>query len=149
ATDRDQADRTRAAALKALDQLGDPRRVDAARRAAALTGSRTRTEALRVLAKVDPDAAIPLAQDQLEGGSTAERQSAIAVLASIPGDTARQALLHWLDRLIAGTVPPEVQLDLVEAVAARPEAEVRRKLQEYEVSKPKDDPLAAYREVLA
>jgi quinoprotein glucose dehydrogenase len=149
ATDGDQTDRSRAAALKALDQLGDPRRVDAARRAAALPGSRTRIEALQVLAKADPDAAIPLIQDRLERGSTAERQGSIAVLASMRGDAARQALLHWLDRLIAGKVPPEVQLDLVEAAAARTEPALRRKLQQYEVSKPKGDPLAPYRETLA
>jgi quinoprotein glucose dehydrogenase len=149
ATDRDQTDRTRAAALKALDQLGDPRRVDAARRAAALPGSRTRIQAIQVLAKADPDAAIPIAQDRLERGSTAERQATIAVLAGMRSDPARRALLHWLDRLIAGTVPPEIQLDLVEAAAAHTEPELRRKLQQYEASKPKDDPLATYREVLA
>jgi quinoprotein glucose dehydrogenase len=149
ATDRDQFDRTRAVALKALDQLGDPLRVDAARRAAALPGARTRTEALRVLAQADPDAAIPLVQERLEQGSTAERQGAIAVLGSIPGTAASRTLLGWLDRLIAGKVPSEVQLDLIEAVAARPEPELRRKLQQYEIAKPKDDPLAPYREVLA
>ncbi len=148
-TERGQTDRTRAAALKALDQLGDPLRIDAARRAAALPGSRTRTEALRVLARADPDAAIPLVQDRLERGSTAERQGAIAVLASIPGAAACRTLLGWLDRLIAGKVPTEVQLDLIEAVAARSEPELRRKLQQYEAAKPKDDPLAPYREVLA
>jgi len=46
-------------------------------------------------------------------------------------------------------VPTEVQLDLIEAVAARSEPELRRKLQQYEAAKPKDDPLAPYREVLA
>ena len=40
AADRDQSDRTRAEALKALDQLNDPGRVDAARRAADLARAR-------------------------------------------------------------------------------------------------------------
>jgi quinoprotein glucose dehydrogenase len=149
ATDGDQSDRTRAAALKALDQLGDIGRVDAARRAAALSGSRTRTEALRILAKADPVAAIPLIQNQIEQGSTVERQGSIVVLASMRGDAASQALLHWLDRLIAGKVPAEIQLDLVEAAAAHPDTGVRRKLQQYEAAKPKDDPLSVFREVLA
>src|SRR5262249_26968744 len=128
ATDVDQTDRTRAAALKALDQLGDPHRVDAARRAATLSGFRTRTEALQVLANADPDSAIPPVQDRLGRGSTAERQGAIAVLASMSGAAARDELLRQLDRLLAGEAAPEVQLDVIEAAAARPEPEFRDRL---------------------
>ncbi len=52
--------------------------------------------------------------------------------------------------MIAGQVPPELQLDLIEAVAAKRNApELGNKLQQYEKSKPKGDPLAPYREVLA
>jgi quinoprotein glucose dehydrogenase len=149
ATDRDQFDRTRSAALKALDQLGDPRRVDTARRAATMTGSRTRTEALRILAAADPDSAIPLVQDRIDHGPTSERQGAIATLAGMKGDAARRALLARLDQLIAGKVAPEIQLDVIEAAAARPEPEVRAKLRQYEGTKPKGDPLASYREVLS
>jgi quinoprotein glucose dehydrogenase len=149
ATDGNQSDRTRSAALKALDQLGDPRRVDTARRAGALAGSRTRTEALQILAKADPDTAIPIVQDRIDHGPTAERQGALATLATMRGDAVRQALLARLDQLIAGKVPPEIQLDLIEAAAARPEPEIRGKLQQYESSKPKGDPLASYREVLS
>jgi quinoprotein glucose dehydrogenase len=148
-TDSSQTDRTRAAALEALDQLEDPRRIDAARRAAALPGARTRIAALHVLAKADPDAAIAMVQDRLEHGSTLERQGAIAVLASIRGAAACQTLVRWLNLLSTGKVPPEIQLDLVEAAGARPEAEARQKLQQYEASKPKDDPLSLYREVLS
>jgi quinoprotein glucose dehydrogenase len=149
ATDRDQTDRSRSSALKALDQLGDPRRADAARRAGALSGTRTRTEALRILASADPDAAIPIIQERIDKGPMAERQGAIAALASVRGDAARQALIRRLDDLIAGKVPAEVQLDLIEAAASRAEPEVRRKLQQFEATRPKGDPTAAYREVLA
>ena len=91
-----------AEALKALDQLADPRRIEAAQRALLLPGHRSRTEALRVLAKVDPAAAIQPLRDRLAHGTTAEQQGAIAVLAAMPGDAARRELAHWLDRLIAG-----------------------------------------------
>ncbi|MFI5454132.1 MAG: PVC-type heme-binding CxxCH protein [Isosphaerales bacterium] len=148
AGDREQPDRTRAEALKALDVLNDPGRVEAARRALILPGSKSRIEALRVLAKVDPAAAIAPLQDQLAHGSTAERQGAIAVLAAMPGDAACHELLGWLDRLIAGQVPAEIQLDLIEAAARRTDPELRRKLQQYESSKPQSDALAPYREVL-
>jgi quinoprotein glucose dehydrogenase len=149
ALDGRQPDRTRAEALKALDRLTDPGRVDAALRALVLPGSRSRTEALRILAKVDPAAALAPLQDRLAHGSVAERQGAIAVLGAMPGEPARRELLLWLDRLIAGQVPVELQLDLIEAATARTEPEVRKKLEQYATSKPGDDPLAAYREVLA
>ena len=149
ATEKELPDKTRAEALKALDQLADPRRIEAAQRALLLPGSRSRTEALRVLAKVDPTAALAPLRDRLVHGATAEQQGAIAVLAAMPGDAARNELMHWLDRLIAGGVPAEIQLDLIEAARGRTETDVHRKLEQYQSSKPKDDPMAPYREVLA
>ncbi len=142
-------DTTRAAALKALEDLKDPRRADAARKAAAMPGERTRAEALRVLAEVDPAAAIPMITERIERGSTSDRQGAIAALGSLRGDAARTATLNLLDRLSAGSIAPELQLDVIEAAARRPETEVRDRLRAYEESKPKDDPVAAYREALA
>ena len=88
-------------------------------------------------------------RDRLEHGATAEQQGAIAVLAAMPGDAARGELSHWLDRLIAGRVPPEIQLDLIEAARGRSETDFHRKLEQYQSSKPKNDPMAPYREVLA
>ncbi len=149
ATDRDQTDRTRSAALKALDQLGDPHRVDAARRAGALTGTATRNAALQILAKADPEAAIPIVQERIDRGAMAERQGAIAALGSMQGQAAGEALLRRVEQLIAGKVPAELQLDLIAAAASRNEPAFRRELEQYEGSKPKGDPLAAYREVLA
>jgi quinoprotein glucose dehydrogenase len=102
-----------------------------------------------VLVKVDPNAAVAPLRDRLAHGSAAERQGAFTVLAGMPGEAARDELLGWLDRLIAGEVPAEIQLDLIEAAARRTEPELRRKLEQYESSRPKNDPLAPYREVLS
>ncbi len=148
ATDRGQADKTRAQALKALDQLGDPRRIESAQLALVMPGYRSRTEALGILAKVDPGAALKPLRDRLEHGSTAERQGAMAVLAAMPGELARDELSGWVDRLIAGKVAPEIQLDVIEAAKKRPETDFQQKIDRYHSSKPKDDPLAPYREVL-
>ena len=67
----------------------------------------------------------------------------------MPGDAARRLLLNWLDRLIAGQAPEEVQLDLIEAAAARSEPEFRDRIKKYESTKPHDDPLSPFREVLS
>jgi len=149
ATDGSQTDLTRATALAALGRLGDPGRIDAASRSLVLPGPRSRVEALRLLAKVNPEAAIAPLQDRLEHGSAAECQGAIAILAAMPGDGARRLLSSWIDRLIAGKVVPEIQLDLLEAAAKRHEPEFGRKVQDYERSRSKNDPLALYREAMA
>ena len=143
------ADSLRAQALETLDKLNDPRRVEAATLALAAPGARSRTAALKLLGKVDPAKAITPLGDRLKSGSTIERQGAIAILAGMPGDAARRLLLDWLDRLIAGKTPEEIQLDLIEAAAARSEPEFRDRIKKYESTKPHDDPLSPFREVLS
>src|SRR5262249_8294900 len=73
APEGERAAATGAGALKARETRRAPRGAEAARRAVALSGSRTRAEALRVLADVDPAAAIPMVQERIDRGSTADR----------------------------------------------------------------------------
>ena len=112
-------------------------------------GGQTRVEALRILVRRRPGAARDAVDTLLEKGTSFERQGTFSILADSPDPAADQALLPWLDRLIAGKVPPEIQLDLIEAAAHRPSEELRSRLQRYEASKPKNDPLSPYRETLA
>jgi quinoprotein glucose dehydrogenase len=149
AEDADRPDSVRALALEALGQLNDARVASAAARALTMPGSRSRTEALRLLARTDPAKAVAPLEDRLRNGSTLERQGAITILGSMPGEAARKLLSDWLDRLIAGKAPAEIQLELLEAVASRSEPEFHDKIKKYESTKPRDDPLSAYREVLA
>ena len=57
--------------------------------------------------------------------------------------------MAWLDRLVSGKVAAEIQLDLIEAAGQRSSPEIRERLDRYEASRSKDDPLARYREALA
>ena len=77
-------------------------------------------EALRILVKADPLAARPAIDSLLEKGKPRERQGAFAVLAESPDSATDKVLSAWLDRLIAGKVPAEIQLDLIEAAGRRP-----------------------------
>jgi quinoprotein glucose dehydrogenase len=147
--DVNRPDSMRALALLPPDKLNEPRRVEAASRALVATGARSRTAALQILAKVDPVSALAPLEERLKSGSPIERQGAVAILAAMPGDAARRLLLDWLDRLIAGGAPPEIQLDLIEAAGKRSEPEFAEKIKKYESTKPHDDPLAPLREVLA
>ena len=98
-----------------------------------MPGYRSRTEALGILAKVDPVAALKPVRDRLEHGSTAERQGAMAILAAMPGEPARDELSSWVDRLIAGKVAPEIQLDVIEAAKKRPETDFQQKIDHYRI----------------
>jgi len=87
-------------------------------------------------------------QDRLEHGSAAERQGRSP---SWPPcrRRGRADALRLARPVERRPGPPELQLDLIEAATKRNDPEFRRKLQQYEKSKPKGDPLALYREVLA
>jgi len=142
------ASATRVEALKALERLRVSGLADLAAQAANDKDAALRTEAVRVLASVRPDQAVRLMEARLENGSIAERQGAFRTLATLAVPAAAEALSAWLDRLLEGRVPPEVQLDLLAAVKGRPTADVQRKVMQYEATRSKDDILAPYRETL-
>jgi quinoprotein glucose dehydrogenase len=135
--------------LRALDALSDGGLSEALKLALADSDPRLRTEGRRVLARERPEEALPALQAALADGTLAERQGALAILGDLKLPAADHVLAEWLDRLLAGKVAPEVQLDLLEAAAKRPAAEVKRRLAAYEAARPKGDPLAGYREALA
>ncbi len=64
------------------------------------------------------------------------------------GKDADAVLGTMLDRLLAGKVPPEVQLDLLAAAQKRSAPAIKTKLAEFEARRSKTDHLAAYREAL-
>jgi quinoprotein glucose dehydrogenase len=57
-------------------------------------------------------------------------------------------LVNWLDRLLADRVPAELHLDLLQAATRRGGTEIEQRVQRFEETRRKDDPLAAYRETL-
>ena len=85
----------------------------------------------------------------LENGTTAEKQGALLSLAKVSGAAADNALVEWMDKLLAGTVTAELQFELLEAAGKRSLPVIKEKLQRYEAARPKDDDLAAYRELLS
>src|SRR5262249_46751162 len=81
---------------------------------------------LQALAKTS-NAADRLAKT-LENGTIGEKQAAFAALGALADPAADKILAQWLDRLLAGNVPKEVHLDLIEAASKRSSAEVKQKL---------------------
>jgi quinoprotein glucose dehydrogenase len=139
----------RVEALKALEALRAERLADTARNAVLARDAAVRAEGRRLLAKVRPEEAVASLREALQSGESVERQGAVAVLASMESVPADAVLSDWLDRLAAGGVPAEIQLDLIEAARRRGTPEFLRKLEEFEAARPQNDHLAKYRECLA
>jgi quinoprotein glucose dehydrogenase len=148
AADRKRSAGTRVAALRALATMKDERMAQATRLALDDAEPHVRAEGRRLLARTKPAEAVPVLVRALEDGEQVEKQSALAVLGEMQGEAADAVLTKALDRLLAKDYPAELQLDLLEAAATRKSGPVRDKLKRFKDERPKDDPLAEYREAL-
>lgn len=140
------ADALRAFAEVAEDRAAVRTAVDAA---AADPAEPVRLAASRLAAALDPSDAVGRLTAVLDGGSTTEKQAALATLGGIGSPAADAVLVDWLDRLVRREVPAELALDVVQAAGRREAAEVKSRLAAYQASKPAGDPLSPYREALA
>ncbi|MDB5351237.1 MAG: repeat protein [Planctomycetota bacterium] len=147
-TDASKPAESRVEALRALAALKDAKLAEIVSSAIKDTAPSVRVEAVRVLAKTNPDLAIDTIHGVLDTGSILEKQGSFQTLTSLPGPKADAIIAHWLDRLTSGEVAPEIRLDLTEAAARRNRGDVKAKLDRYESDRPKDDLLAAYRDAL-
>jgi len=136
----------RVAALKTLAGLHDPQ-LEAALKVAQSDANEDLRRAATLLQGHSAEAATGLAKT-LDTGTVKEKQTALAVLGTLPGQAADEILAHWLEDLIAGKVPREIQLDLLEAAAKRSAPVIKEKLAGYSASRPKDDPLSDFRAAL-
>jgi quinoprotein glucose dehydrogenase len=107
-----------------------------------------RQEALQIQARLKPGDAAAALRTALEKGSLREKQNAFQTLGTVPGAAADEMLGQWLDRLLAGNIATELQLDLLEAAEKRSSREVKERLTRFERTRPADDDLRSYRECL-
>ena len=140
--------KARVEALKALAGLKDARVADAIKLAQADTDEGLRKEGNRLAAQSTTGDATVQITAILAKGSLSEKQSAITSLGTVAGASADKLLAQQLDALIAGTLPKELALEIVEAAATRPSPEVKARLEKYQSTKPPADKIAPYREAL-
>ena len=140
--------RVRVEALNALAALDDSRLEEALNSARADADEDLRRAATLLQGRVKSSNAATKLSVILDNGSLGEKQAALAALGALQEPAADDVLIGWLTRLLAGDVPKEIQLDLIEAAARRTSAALKEKLEKYQESKPKDDPIAEYREDL-
>jgi quinoprotein glucose dehydrogenase len=148
-TDKKSSPTARVVAVQALDALKDERLDQAMKLALADSDPKVRTAGRRVQARLRPKEAIAALREVLDKGAMIERQGALVILGDTKGAEVNKLLIEWLDRLLAGKVPAEMQLELLEAGAKRQAKAIRERLARFEAARSKTDHLANYRESLA
>lgn len=147
AASKDGSANVRAAALKSLAGKNDPRLGDAVKAALDDPDEAVRLAAISLQAHRAGGAGNLL--PRLKTGSVAEQQAVWAAVAAADAPEVDAAMIDALDQMILGAVPPELHLDILDAAAKRESPEVQSKLHQFEAMRPKDNPLADYRETLA
>ncbi len=99
-----------------------------------------------LLVKRDPVRATELLKSQLQDSySIAEKQNALVSLATIESSEADELIKEWADRLSLGTVPPSLQLDVIEAATKRGFTDA---VAAFDSSRTTDNPSGAFVECL-
>ncbi len=144
------APESRVAALEALFDLGSSHIEDAVRAAIGDDARSVRMAALRLIPglELSDDTNAELLAAAVEAGSMEERQSALAALGELDSDETRDVLRSLVDSLEAGSLPPEIQLDLLEAVEATEADDLMERVATFRQARPADIPVSAYIEAL-
>ena len=143
--DSNQSSTNRAAALRALDKLKDPRIPEAVKIASSNTSPQMRQATLPIAARLSPEAAAPVLANLITNGTPAEQKTALKALGTLQHASAATVLVEQLRALAAGKVAPAVQLDLLNAAALRNELDVKKLLADREADLAKNpDPLAPF-----
>ena len=111
---------------------------------------RVRSAALGILpqSNLPEEQTVQLFDKILKSGTIKEKQTVYAALGNLKGEASTETLNQSLDQLMASSLAPEIQLDLLEAVEQQGNTDLLAKVKTYQDAKPKDDPLALYRETL-
>ena len=149
ATDTKLPEEVRIAALRALPRLDQGRFEEAMKTVQDDSNEEVRKAVTKLESLVRNSNAAARLATTLEKGTIGEKQVALAGLGALADPAADDILARELDRLESGQVPEAIQLDLLEAAAKRSADPIKKKLARFLDSKPKDDPIADFRETLA
>lgn len=140
----------RIAALGTLKALNYERMEEAVDVAMSASDPELRAAALSMLPSLSLEAetVVGLLGPVLETGSVEEKKRALEELGSIQHELVYRVLEEQIEHLIAGNLAEEIQLELLEAVESLNIDRLNRQLEAYQISKPGNDIIAEYRELL-
>jgi quinoprotein glucose dehydrogenase len=103
-----------------------------------------RSAARQLILERFPERALHELRDALAAATTEEQQAVMSMLPSLKSSEAHALLAEWFDRLERGECPPELQLDVLEAVDKSRDPGLRERLEKYQASIAGDDPTRQY-----
>ncbi|MFT5131192.1 MAG: HEAT repeat protein/mono/diheme cytochrome c family protein, partial [Rhodothermales bacterium] len=119
ALDPDQPVNIRSAAARALHSLKDPRTGGIVERFINDSNNRLASEGNKLVTALNPATGARVLASRLRHPSISVRQSVVDALGTTDGDAAARVLSIQLDELLAGTLDPALELDLIEACELR------------------------------
>jgi mono/diheme cytochrome c family protein len=119
--DRTKPVQERVACLMQLAQDRDAKLGQAVDAALISDEPRLRAQARTILVRIDPTRGQEMLDAAISGGTTLEKQAAIAALGSAEGAASDAALARLVAAMTAGTLSRELAIDVIDAVATRPQ----------------------------
>jgi putative membrane-bound dehydrogenase-like protein len=146
----DPSPQVRLAALRALQAVKAPNMDSVMRTALSDSDPSVRRAALNILPALPlSDAAKVQHLDAvIKSASIPEQQGAFEVLGTLKTTAAYQLLGRYVDQLVAGKLPPELQIDLVDAVQSGESQSLHARLESYQKAREAETLLDAFRPAL-
>lgn len=137
---------SRVDAIQSLMRLDKAAAAQVARALGADGVGSVRAAAVRVLAQVDPAAAVPLLERATRSSETVERQSAWDALAELDTPESTRIIAAGLQQYTQGKLPADVWMNVIEASQGRVSQTEQATLVAFEKLESEKDPLAAFRD---
>jgi quinoprotein glucose dehydrogenase len=118
--DRTKPAQERVACLMQLAQDRDAKLAQAIDAALISDEPRLRAQARTIVVRNDPARGHEMLNAAISGGTTLEKQAAIAAIGASEGAAADAALADLVASMTAGMLPPALAIDVIDAVATRP-----------------------------
>jgi len=140
----------RVAALRALVKMKDPDIADAIQLALADREKTVRVAGLDLLTQTDlsDELMVNLLSDVINTRTTEEKQAALLTLGSLAPQYSKATFSQLLERLEAGELPAEIQLELAEAIDSTHSSDLIARLEEIQSKQSPDQLLASYQSAL-
>lgn len=136
----------RAQAINGLVKLDGAQAIDLLERFSADEQVSLRTTALSRLAELAPEKALPGLSDAIGSKEPAEYQAAWDAIGKLELDLGSNLLEQGVRDYIAGSLPPDAWLNVIEAASDRVTQELQTELAEMRAAAGTSDPLAEYRD---
>lgn len=107
-----------------------------------------RTSALKLLAKLRPDEALPALKERVQSKDRAERQIAWDTVAALPADKGKTLLNQGVQALIAGELPKDSWLNVIEGSVGKLDDSTAKNLSDFRDRLANEDKLGNYLHVL-